>query len=63
MSLTRVYEHSRLQALDVVEVAMIDKDNRNFRETSGRQLAEAERTIGQLAVANDPLGKASRRLP
>jgi hypothetical protein len=46
-----------------VEAAMIDKDKRNFRETSGRQLGEAERTIGQLTVANDPLGKASRRLP
>lgn len=46
-----------------MEAALADKDSRNSREdVLARQLAEAERTIGQLALENDLLGKASRRL-
>ena len=40
-----------------------DKGSRDSREDLlARQLAEAERTVGQLALENDLLGKASRRL-
>ena len=53
----------REQALEGMEAALADKDARNSREdVLAKQLAEAERTIGQLALENDLLGKASRRL-
>lgn len=53
----------REQALEGMAAALEDKDSRNSREDLlARQLAEAERTIGQLALENDLLGKASRRL-
>ncbi len=45
------------------EQALADKGTRDSREdVLARQLAEAERTIGRLALENDLLGKASRRL-
>ena len=53
----------REQALEGMESALVDKDKRSAREdVLAKQLAEAERTIGQLALENDLLGKASRRL-
>ena len=46
-----------------MEAALADKDSRSSRaDVLARQLTEAERTIGQLALENDVLGKASRRL-
>jgi hypothetical protein len=46
-----------------MEAALVDKDKRNSREdVQSRQPAEAECTIGQLALENDLLGKAPRRL-
>ncbi len=51
------------QALAGMEAALADKDKRDSREdVLAKQLAEAERTIGRLALENDLLGKASRRL-
>ncbi len=42
---------------------LADKGTRDSREDLlAKQLSEAERTIGQLALENDLLGKASRRL-
>lgn len=53
----------REQALEGMEAALMDKDTRNSREdVLAKQLAEAERTVGRLALENDLLGKASRRL-
>jgi transposase-like protein len=53
----------REQALEGMQAALADKDSRNSREdVLAKQLAKAERTIGQLAPENDLLGKASRRL-
>ena len=53
----------REQALEGMEAALGDKDKRGSREdVLTKQLAEAERTIGQLALDNELLGKASRRL-
>ena len=53
----------REQALKGMEAALAVKDSRHSREDLlAKQLAEAERTIGQLALENDLLGKASRRL-
>ena len=52
-----------VRALEGMEAALADKDSRHSREdVLAKQLAEAERTIGQLALENDLLGKASRRL-
>jgi len=43
--------------------ALADKAERSAREAVlEKKLAEAERTIGQLALENELLGKASRRL-
>lgn len=51
------------QALAGMEDALADKADQHGREAAlERQLAEAERTIGRLALENDLLGKASRRL-
>ena len=53
----------REQALEGMAAALADKNSRNTREdVLAKQLAEAERTIGQLALENDLLGIASRRL-
>lgn len=53
----------REQALAGMEDALADKDDRNRREADlERRLDDAERTIGRLALENDLLGKASRRL-
>lgn len=53
----------REQALAGLEDALADKDDRTGREAElERKLAEAERTLGRLALENDLLGKASRRL-
>lgn len=53
----------REQALLGMEDALADKDDRNRREAElERKLDDAERTIGRLALENDLLGKASRRL-
>lgn len=46
-----------------MEAALADKADRNHREAElERKLDDAERTIGRLALENDLLGKASRRL-
>jgi hypothetical protein len=43
--------------------ALGDKADVNRREAElAKRLAEAERTVGQLALENELLGKASRRL-
>ena len=53
----------RSSALDGMENTLADKDDRNRREAElERKLDDAERTIGRLALENDLLGKASRRL-
>ena len=53
----------REQALEGMEAALVDKDKRGSREdVLAQKLAEAERTIGQLAPANELLGQVSRRL-
>lgn len=53
----------REQALDGMADALADKADRNGREADlERRLAEAERTVGRLALENELLGKASRRL-
>lgn len=53
----------REQMLECMEAALADKDTRNSLENVlAKQLAEAERTVGRLALENDSLGKASRRL-
>ena len=58
MTFARWREH----ALEDREATLVDKDSRNPREDLlARQLAEAERTIEQLVLENDPLGQASRQ--
>ena len=53
----------REQALEAIEQAMHDKAGRDGTEADlSRRLAEAERTIGRLALENELLGKASRWL-
>jgi transposase-like protein len=53
----------REQPLEGMEAALADKYTRNSREAVlAKQLAEAERTVGRLALENDLPGKASRRL-
>jgi transposase-like protein len=53
----------REQALAGMEDALSDKADRSAREAVlEKKLAEAERTLGQLALENELLGKASRRL-
>jgi transposase-like protein len=53
----------RSAALTGLEDALADKDDRNRREAElERKLDDAERTIGRLALENDLLGKAPRRL-
>lgn len=53
----------REQALEGMAEALADKADRNSREADlERRLAEAERTVGRLALENELLGKASRRL-
>lgn len=53
----------REQALAGMEDALADRDDRTRREVDlERKLDDAERTIGRLALENDLLGKASRRL-
>jgi len=53
----------REQAVEGMELALADKSERDGREALlEKKLAEAERTIGRLALENDLLGKASRRL-
>ena len=53
----------RDQAIEGMELALADKAERNAREAVlERKLNEAEQTIGRLALENDLLGKASRRL-
>ena len=53
----------REQAVAGMEAALADKGSRDSREDRlAKQLSEAERTIGQLALENDLLGRASRRL-
>jgi transposase-like protein len=51
------------QALEGMDAALADRDTRSSREdVFARRLAEAERTIRQLALENDLLARASRRL-
>jgi transposase-like protein len=53
----------RNAALEGMETALGDRADSNTREADlARRLAEAERTVGQLALENELLGKASRRL-
>jgi hypothetical protein len=53
----------REQALDGMADALAGKADRNGREVElERRLAEAERTVGRLALASELLGGASRRL-
>jgi transposase-like protein len=53
----------REQAVEGMELALADKSERDGREALlEKKLSEAERTIGRLALENDLLGKASRRL-
>lgn len=53
----------REQALEGMDEALSDRAERSAREAVlEKKLAEAERTIGQLALENELLGKASRRL-
>lgn len=53
----------RQQALDGMEAALADRAEQSGREAVlERKLDDAERTIGRLALENDLLGKASRRL-
>ena len=53
----------RASALEGMEAALADKDDRSRREAElERKLDDAESTIGRLALENDLLGKASRRL-
>jgi transposase-like protein len=53
----------REQAMEGMAEALADKADRNSREADlERRLAEAERTVGRLALENELLGKASRRL-
>ena len=57
------FARCREQALEGMEAAWMHKDTRNSREdVLAKQLAEAERTVVRLALENDLLGKASRRL-
>ena len=53
----------REQAIEGMERALSDKSETAVRESVlEKKLSEAERTIGRLALENDLLGKASRRL-
>lgn len=52
----------REQALTGIEQALADKAESGSEKDLKRRLAEAERTIGQLALENELLGKASRWL-
>jgi transposase-like protein len=53
----------REQAVEGMELALADKTERDAREALlEKKLTEAEQTIGRLAMENDLLGKASRRL-
>jgi transposase-like protein len=53
----------REQALEAIDEAMRDKADRSKSDVEvERRLAEAERTIGRLALENELLGKASRWL-
>lgn len=53
----------REQALEAIDEAMKDKADRSKSDVEvERRLAEAERTIGRLALENELLGKASRWL-
>jgi transposase-like protein len=53
----------REHALEAIDEAMRDKADRSKSDVEvERRLAEAERTIGRLALENELLGKASRWL-
>jgi len=53
----------RGQALEAIDEAMKDKADGTARSADlERRLAEAERTVGKLALENELLGKASRWL-
>jgi transposase-like protein len=59
----QTFHRWRNQALEGMQSALGDKADTNTREAElARRLAEAERTVGQLALENELLGKASRRL-
>lgn len=59
----QTFHRWRNQALEGMEFALGDKADTNSREAElAKRLAEAERTVGQLALENELLGKASRRL-
>src|SRR5215831_11995712 len=59
----QTFHRWRNAALDGMETALRDKADTNAREAElAKRLAEAERTVGQLALENELLGKASRRL-
>lgn len=52
----------REQALEGIEAALTDKARGEVDVDLERRLAEAERTVGRLALENELLGKASRWL-
>lgn len=57
------FDRWREQALEAIDEAMKDKADQNKGDVDmERRLAEAERTIGRLALENELLGKASRWL-
>ncbi len=59
----QTFHRWRNAVLEGMESAPGDKADTNGREAElSRRLAEAERTVGQLALENELLGKASRRL-
>ena len=59
----QTFHRWRNQALEAMEKGLGDKADGNAREAElAKRLAEAERTVGQLALENELLGKASRRL-
>lgn len=59
----QTFHRWRNQALEGMEAALADRSEAKGRESElARRLAEAERTVGQLALENELLGKASRRL-
>lgn len=59
----QTFHRWRNLAVEAMADGLADKADKSGREADlERRLAEAERTVGQLALENELLGKASRRL-
>ena len=59
----QTFDQWRNAALEGMKVVLGDKVEANAREAElAKRLAEAERTVGQLALENELPGRASRRL-